>query len=137
MNIVTYTKEKYSEVKNILIDAGRFDDVWDSEAHWQRKITENKDSILLAMEGDDVVGCIVIIQDEWTSFLFRLAVKKSCRGKGVGSALLEVAENYLKKCSTDEVAMFVDADDKELHEYYEKRGYQKGGVYRCMYKKLI
>lgn len=136
MKIINFTIDKYEEVKEILISGGHFDDVWDSRAHWEEKINKEPRSILLAMDGEEVAGCILIIRDPWTSFLFRLAVKDTHRNNGIGSLLIESAEQALTQEGVDEVTMFVDADDEELQAYYEKRGYIKGGSYKCMYKKL-
>lgn len=136
MEIQPFTIDQYERVKEILVEAGRFDDVWDSRLHWEEKIQKEPNSILVAMEGEQVIGCILIIRDPWTSFLFRFAVDSEYRGKGVGSALLEAAEEALRSEGVDEVTMFVSADEEELHAYYEKRGYKKGGTYRCMYKPL-
>lgn len=136
MEITNFTIDKYEEAKAILVTGGHFDDVWDSRAHWEEKIKQEPNSILLAMEADEVIGCILIIRDPWTSFFFRLAVKESHRNKGIGSQLMQSAEQALKQEGVDEVTMFVDFDDDELQAYYEKRGYMKGGTYKCMYKKL-
>lgn len=136
MDIRSYCDADYDAVKKILQSGGHFDDVWDSREHWKRKIEKDPNSILVAVEGDEVIGCQLIIRDDWTCFFFRLAVKESHRSKGVGTALMVAAEEQLKKAGVDEVAIFVDEDDPGLQGYYEKRGYLRGGNYRCLYKKL-
>jgi len=136
MKIIPFTIDKYEEVKTILVEAGSFDNVWDDFTHWSNKIKKEPNSILLATEKDEVVGCILIINEPWTSFLFRLSVKNGFRERGIGSELIKVAEKQLKDSGADEVAIFVKIDNEELHNFYEKRGYEKGGEYRCMYKKL-
>lgn len=136
MQITNFTIDKYEEVIAILKSGGHFDDVWDSQEHWSEKIQKEQNSILLAKEGEEIIGCILIIRDPWTSFLFRLAVKSEYRNKGVGSKLIEAAENQLRKEGVDEVTIFVETDNDELQTYYQKRGYVKGGTYKCMYKKL-
>ncbi|MDD2786227.1 MAG: GNAT family N-acetyltransferase [Patescibacteria group bacterium] len=136
MNIRPYQDKDYDEVKVILQQGGHFDDVWDSRSHWKAKSENDSNSILIAENDDGVLGCILIIKDKWTCFLFRLAVIEDQRGKGIGSSLISHAEEMLKKDSEDEVAIFVNEDDAGLQQYYEKRGYLRGGKYRCLYKKL-
>lgn len=136
MTILPFTADKYEETKAILVEAGRFDDVWDSAEHWEEKIAKDPNSILVATDENEVIGCILIIEDPWTSFIFRLAVKETHRQKGIGSQLIEAAENQLRENGNEEVSIFVSADDEELQHFYERRGYKKGGEYRCMYKTL-
>lgn len=136
MNSRLYVDADYEQVKIILQSGGNFDDVWDSRAHWKNKIEKDPESILVAENEKEIIGCILIIKDEWTCFLFRLAVKENYRNKGVGSLLIAKAEESLKKDGVDEIAIFVNEDDPKLQQYYEKRGYLRGGKYRCLYKKL-
>lgn len=136
MHVRQYSDSDYDEIKTILQGGGNFDDVWDSRSHWKAKSEEDATSILVAEDNNEILGCILVIRDKWTCFLFRLAVKESHRRKGVGSMLISSAEEQLKKEGEDEVAIFVNEEDVSLHQYYEKRGYLRGGKYRCFYKKL-
>jgi len=136
MNIRLYQDKDYNQVKEILQQGDHFDDVWDSQEHWDEKSRRDPESILIAENEDEIVGCLLIIRDKWTNFLFRLAVKENYRGNGIGSKLMAAAEDQLRKNGEDEVAIFVNEDKKDLQEYYKKRGYIVGGKYRCMYKRL-
>ena len=136
MQIRPYKDSDYEQIISILKSWWHFDEVWDSRNHWKDKIEKDATSILVAEENDEVIGCQLIIKDSWTCFLFRLAVKEGHRNKGVGSLLMKTAEEQLRNEGVDEVAFFVDAENTNLQEYYEKRDYIKGGKYRCMYKKL-
>ncbi|EKE26775.1 MAG: hypothetical protein ACD_4C00144G0001 [uncultured bacterium (gcode 4)] len=136
MNIRYYKDSDYEEIKNILQSWGHFDEVWDSRSHWKAKIEKDPTSILVAESDNEVVGCQLIIKDEWTCFLFRLAIKENFRNQGIWSMLMKKAEDQLRDESVDEVAFFVNDEDLKLQEYYERRDYIKGWKYRCMYKKL-
>jgi ribosomal protein S18 acetylase RimI-like enzyme len=136
MNIRPYKDTDYDEILIILQDGGHFDNTWDSRAHWKAKIEKDFESILVAEDNNEIIGCILIIKDSWTCFLFRLAVKQKYQEKGIGSLLITSAEELLRKNGNEEVAIFVSEDNLKLHQYYEKRGYVKGGKYRCFYKKL-
>jgi ribosomal protein S18 acetylase RimI-like enzyme len=71
------------------------------------------------------------------AYLFRLAVDKQYRGKGVGSKLLQHAEELLRKKGFLEVAFFVNDQKEELKEYYKKRNYRTSGKkYITMWKPL-
>jgi len=136
IKIRPYKDRDYGEIKSILQQGGNFDEVWDKRSHWKAKVECDETSILVAYSEKEILGCILIIQDEWTCFLFRLAVKENCRNQGVGSMLIATAENQLRNNGNDEVGIFVDEKDGKLQKYYEKRGYLRGGKFRCLYKKL-
>lgn len=136
MNIRQYKTDDYKRLREILETSGLFDEVWDSENHLTEKISKDDQSILIAEENDEIIGCLLIMRDPWACFLYRLAVKESYRNRGVGSALLEAAENQLRDRGVEEVGLYVDSNKEELQDYYARRGYAKGGTYRCMYKKL-
>lgn len=136
MTIRPYLETDYDAVKAILQEGALFDDVWDAPLHFSKKSAKDPASVLVAVEGEEVVGCQLILRDDWTPFLFRLAVKESYRKRGIGAALMDAAEAQLRNEGMDEVAIFVDEAKSDLQKYYEKRGYIRGGNYRCLYKKL-
>ena len=137
-NIITirsYNPQDYQGVKDTLKDAGLFNEDMDAEIRYTNKIFSSPDSILIAWDGQQIIGCIVIVE-EWGPLLFRLAIRQSYRNKGIGSSLLENAEMYLRKKYHREAHLLVDDSDRDLIRFYEKRGYQKGNVFRWLVKKL-
>ena len=69
-----------------------FDKNWETKENLSQKMKRNPDSILVAVESDKVIGCVFIMEDGWTSFIWRLAVASEYQNKGIGSQLLEKAE---------------------------------------------
>lgn len=134
MKIRNFTPQDFPAVEEILKEAGSYDQVWDQERHWVDKSQEDSKTILVAEVEKEIVGCVLVIKERWTTFVFRLAVKKQYRNQGVGSALLEAGEKVLKNYGADEVAIFVAATDEDLQEFYSRRGYTKGNKFVCMYK---
>ncbi len=136
MTIRPYVDTDYPSVQTILQDGGLFDAVWDARSHWMGKIEQDPKSILVAEVDGGVVGCLLIVCDAWEPFLYRLAVAKAHRNRGIASALMEAGEQQLRIDGAEEVSIFVDETNPDLQQYYEKRGYIRGGNYRSMYKKL-
>jgi GNAT superfamily N-acetyltransferase len=91
------------------------------------------------MEGD-VVGVIGMIHnhnlhDGFVTYIEQVVVDKDCRGKGVGSHLLEFAENRAKEEGCDEIELDVDQKDgKQAEDFYMQNGYKLSGKY--LYKDL-
>ncbi len=136
IKIRPYILLDYPSVKQNLIEGNLFYENMDAEERLAEKIQRSPDSILVAVLDGRVVGNVLIIEDGWGPFLFRLAVSQSFREKGIGTKLLEEAENKLKDKGYKEVHILVGENESELQEYYAKRGYKEGNLYRWMYKEF-
>lgn len=122
--IRNYKKSDYLKVKNILLDADMFDEVWDSEENFSGMIKKDPESIIVAVDGNRIQGQLLIVPYGVTiHYLFRLAVKKEYRRKGIAESLINYAINIAKKRNVIEVGLYVNARNKKLQEYYKKRGF--------------
>lgn len=129
-----YTPKDYASVKALYIEGGLFEEEIDSEEVIKTKIKRDPESLLVAVKNDQVVGSVSIIEDSRFAFVFRLVVRESERGRGIGTKLLAEAETILKKRGNKTVSILVDEQKAELQEYYKKRGYKKGRIWRWMWK---
>ncbi|OGH21610.1 MAG: hypothetical protein A2629_01760 [Candidatus Levybacteria bacterium RIFCSPHIGHO2_01_FULL_41_15] len=136
IEIRSYVPSDYPSVKKNLTEGGIYDENMDAEERLTEKIQRNPDSILVAVLDGQVVGNVLIMEDGWGPLLFRLAVGQSFREKGIGTKLLEEAENKLKDKGYKEVHILIGENESELQEYYAKRGYKEGNLYRWMYKEF-
>ena len=138
IRIRTYQTTDYPTVKAILEEADMSDPTWDSENNYASMIQKDPSSVLVALVDNNIVGIIIIdFHGNELSFLYRLAVKKEYRKRGIGTKLLEEAEKIVKERGGKEVAFFVDANNEELQEYYAKKGYTtSGNKFICMWKSI-
>ena len=75
------------------------------------------------------------LHDGFVTYIEQVVVDKDCRGKGVGSHLLEFAENRAKEEGCDEIELDVDQKDgKQAEDFYMQNGYKLSGKY--LYKDL-
>ena len=126
----------YSQVKQILKEGGLFYEPTDVPERLAEKVRRDPDSIIVAATNDQVVGTVTIMEDGRMPFIFRLGVKEEFKRQGIGSRLMQDAEDRLRERGYNEVYIFVDVDKKELQGYYERQGYGKGTMYQWMYKEL-
>lgn len=93
--------------------AGENDDrPTDSETAVVRLVERDPDALLLALDGDVLVGTVVAGWDGWRAHLYRLAVLPERRGQGVASALLDAAEERLVRLGAGRLdAMVLDGND--------------------------
>ena len=75
-------------------------------------------------EFDRVIGCIGTREDEEGHlFLSRLYVKYDLKRHGIGSKLLQLAEDSAKERGYSEVHVHLGKDYLESHIFYPKHGY--------------
>ena len=95
ITIRRYKLPDYPGVKQNLIEGKMFYETIYSEAKMRTKIGNDPESILVAEVNGEVVGNVYIVSD-WGPLLFGLAVRKSCRNRGIGKRLVEEATKILK-----------------------------------------
>ncbi|MEK6903213.1 MAG: GNAT family N-acetyltransferase [Nanoarchaeota archaeon] len=137
IEIRPYASADYEALKINLEESDLFNPAIDTREILESKIEANPASILVAVVNDEVAGNVYIIEDQWSSFIFRLAVRKGFRRRGIGQTLMEEAEKRLRQKGIKEVALFVRDTHQELQDYYIKLGYTPMNVsHKCMYKNL-
>ena len=135
IHIRPYTTNDYTWVRRNMEEGGLYYPEIDAEQKLNEKITRNPGSILVAELNGEVVGNVLIMEDGWGPFFFRLAVAKEYRHKGIGSRLVGEVEDILAIKGYREVYCLVKDNDTELKEYYKERGFKEGDTpYRVMLK---
>lgn len=88
----------------------------------------------IALDANDrVIGCIGTRTDEEGNlFLSHLYIKPELKRQGIGSKLLELAENSAKERGYKEVHVHLGKDYLESHIFYPKKGYTE---YKELYMK--
>jgi ribosomal protein S18 acetylase RimI-like enzyme len=117
-----YTKSDYEALKVILQEGKLYDSIWDSEEILKKRSLEKPDTIILAVVGKEVVGCVYVV-DDMLPLIFRLAVKEKFRSKGIGKQLIKESIARMKVHGHTEITLFADSNDVELKNWYRKQGF--------------
>ena len=124
-SIVTYESEHFSGVENLWKEAFPNDGPWNAAATAiPEKVRFQADLMLVALDGDQVVGSVMAGYDGHRGWISRIAVLKSQRGSGVGQSLLMGAERRLAALGCVKVNLQVVQSNSATVEFYEKSGYQ-------------
>ena len=84
----------------------------DSTAAVERLVERDPDALLLALDGDRIVGTVVAGWDGWRCHLYRLAVDPDRRREGIGRELVARAEaRFTSYGGTRADAMVLDDND--------------------------
>jgi len=104
-----------------LIDGGRTD---------AAELEELLPDLLVAADGDELLGCCALTTREGVGYFGTFAVSPTLQGGGVGSALLAAAEQRAVDQGLPAVEMTVLSVRAELIAYYERRAYVRTGETR-------
>lgn len=87
------------------------------------ELDKEKDNILIgAFEEDDILGCCMLVEENSRIIRLRqMAVLNTLQGKGIGSAILNFAENIARDRGYKVLSMHAR---KNATGFYEKMGYK-------------
>ncbi|MDX6374986.1 MAG: hypothetical protein QOD98_3974 [Nocardioidaceae bacterium] len=92
-------------------------------AYFQRRSGELRDHITVAVDGDELLGVLIVKADE----LQQLMVGASARGRGVGGLLLSEAERQVARDGHDEIWLAVVPGNTSARHFYESHGWVDRG----------
>ena len=87
------------------------------------KLAAQPDLLIVAVEGDTVVGSIMPGYDGHRGWLYALAVLKSHRRRNIGTLLVREAEKRLRALGCTKINLQVRASNSAVTAFYEKLGY--------------
>ena len=82
-------------------------------------------ALIVAAEGDRIVGTIIAGWDGWRCHLYRLAVDPERRRKGIGAALIAAAEERIRSLGGTRIDAMVLDDNGQAHEIWAAHGYRR------------
>ncbi len=95
----------------------------DPDRDIDRKLADSPWGLLVAMDGNVLVGVVMVGYDGHRGSLNYLAVEPDSWGRGLGSALMDSAEELLLARGCPKINLQVRAANTEVIAFYERRGY--------------
>jgi ribosomal protein S18 acetylase RimI-like enzyme len=83
------------------------------------------DALILAVDGDQIVGSVIAGWDGWRCHLYRLAVLPGRRREGIGRALIGAAEDRFRILGATRVDAMVLDDNEPAHSIWAQCGYSR------------
>ena len=81
-------------------------------------------SLIIAVEGGEIVGTIVAGWDGWRGNLYRVAVLPDWRSRGIGRRLVAEAESFLADRGCPRVTALVHLERGDAAPFWAKVGYE-------------
>ncbi|MFJ5707132.1 MULTISPECIES: GNAT family N-acetyltransferase [unclassified Streptomyces] len=96
----------------------------------RRLLDRDPEALILAVDGDRIVGSVIAGWDGWRASLYRLAVLPSYRRRGLSKALLKAAEDRFAALGGRRAdAMVLEANER-AHRAWETAGYERQEQWR-------
>ena len=92
--------------------------------------------VLVAVDGDEIVGTVIAGWDGWRCHLYRLAVAPSRRRQGIGRGLIDAAEERFRALGGARADAMVLDDNADAHGAWSAGGYRRQGEWSRWVKPL-
>ena len=95
------------------------------DVYFDRFFSEGVDLIYVAELEKKVVAflSIEVYREDGYIYLDDFCVTAACRGKGIGTKLISLAEDYSESMGIPAIVLHVEKTNKRAHQLYEKLGY--------------
>jgi ribosomal protein S18 acetylase RimI-like enzyme len=88
-----------------------------------RLLAETPGGLLVADAGGALVGVLIAAWDGWRGNMYRLAVLREHRRRGVGVALVRAGEAHLRRQGAHRITALVGYEDEIASAFWESAGY--------------
>ncbi|MER7716012.1 GNAT family N-acetyltransferase [Streptomyces flaveolus] len=102
----------------------------------ERLVARDPDALILAEQGGTLVGTVIAGFDGWRCHLYRLAVHPGHRRRGIGSALLDAAEERFVRLGGRRADAMVLVRNEQAQHAWRAAGYAPQEQWRRWAKPL-
>jgi ribosomal protein S18 acetylase RimI-like enzyme len=94
-----------------------------NEAELKEIIGTNENTLLKFTEGNQIIGCVLLVEKEQQLYLGMLTVSPMLQNSGIGKKLLQQAEVHAQALGLPKIVMTVISMRTELIDWYKRHGY--------------
>jgi ribosomal protein S18 acetylase RimI-like enzyme len=87
-------------------------------------LARDPSALIVAEEGGRIVGTVVAAWDGWRGRIYRLAVDPAARGRGLGRALVSIAERRLRDLGARRIDALVMTDHDGAVGFWRAIGWE-------------
>lgn len=95
----------------------------DSREGIEAFLERNPDTCFIALDGTDTVGVILCGHDGRRAYIYHLAVRSDCRGRGIGRSLVDAVISELDKLDINKVALVAFGSNDSGNMFWDRMGF--------------
>jgi ribosomal protein S18 acetylase RimI-like enzyme len=97
----------------------------DDVAGVEQLLAHEPDGLVVAIDGDQLVGSVIALFDGWRGAMYRLAVLPSHRRQGIATQLVEEGERRLRGRGARRLHMVIAPDEPTAESFWRHNGYNE------------
>lgn len=122
--ITTYTDDRFDGVRTLWEGAFPNDPIWNRAAvAIPAKQSVQPELLLVALQGDQVIGSVMAGYDGHRGWLYAVAVLDAFQRRGIGRQLVQEAERRLAALGCGKINLQVRASNEAVIAFYRRLGY--------------
>jgi ribosomal protein S18 acetylase RimI-like enzyme len=82
-------------------------------------------TVLVGRLGSQIVATAMVGHDGHRGWVYYVATDPDSQGKGLGSAIMKAAEDWLRQTGIAKMQLMVRPDNKKVQAFYESLGYDE------------
>lgn len=118
------TLDEAGEILRVWVESDAEPTVTDDETGLRALLDHAPDAVLVAVEGDRVLGTLIVGWDGWRGGFYRLAVLPDRRRQGIARRLVSAGERQLVALGARRLAVFAVSGDPGAVEFWKAVGYE-------------
>ena len=112
------------EVLRVWVEADAEPTITDDETASGALLDHAPNAVLVAIEGDRILGTLIVGWDGWRGGFYRLAVLPDRRRQGIARRLVHDGEHQLVALGARRLAVFAVTGDPGAVEFWKAAGYE-------------
>ncbi len=100
----------------------------DPGADFDRAVADTSSAVIGLVREDELVATAMVGFDGHRGWVYYVAVDERSRGRGLGRAVMAVAEDWLREAGAPKVQLMVRGDNVDVTDFYRRLGYEDAGV---------
>ncbi|NLR73067.1 GNAT family acetyltransferase [Novosphingobium sp. ERN07] len=96
----------------------------DPRADFDVALKNPTSAILLATDGDQLNGSVMVGFDGHRGWVYYLATAPERQGQGIGRLLMQAAEDWLKALGSPKIQLMIRGDNHAARGFYDAIGYE-------------
>jgi hypothetical protein len=130
--IRTYKTPDYQAIQELYKSSRWYDESVDSKEMLTAQIKKDKDSILVAVQDNQIIGTVTLLATGRLALFFRLVIKEE--KPEVRTELLRHGTEIFKERRYKRIDIVAPETDNKRHQEYIESGFTKGNLYRWFWK---